>query len=225
MACDDKEWYFTISKKWERQAVHIPPLSFRSGPSSAGVGGGGRHAGSRRRPSHPQLQLQHHLRLPHLPNQACLFLARLAAATVHQMAPLVEYEAPWPMYALAWSSSPVISSNTDFSQDLTGSGQRPPSAAAADTPYSGDLRRRASRRGRPSHRPIPEGARLAVGSFFEEYANRVQILGLEVGADGCVHNSSFPPRHHVTFARPFKDFWYCSCCVALQPDCSRLAVS
>lgn len=61
----------------------------------------------------------------------------------------ITYEAPWPVYALAWSSS------------LEQSGAAGSGADAKDT------------------QSLPDGARLAIGSFVEEYSNRIQVLGTD----------------------------------------------
>ncbi|KDN46126.1 WD40 repeat-like protein [Tilletiaria anomala UBC 951] len=96
------------------------------------------------------------------------------------MAPAVEYIAPWPLFAMTWSSSPVIPSTVEFSSASSSRhGQ-----GSSESSRSGDLKRNLSRRSKSNHRAIPEGARLAVGSFIEEYSNRIQILGMEVGRDG-----------------------------------------
>lgn len=38
-----------------------------------------------------------------------------------------------------------------------------------------------------SHRTLPDNARLAVGSFVEEYTNRIQVLGTELDGYGYVY--------------------------------------
>ncbi|WFD31454.1 hypothetical protein MSPP1_002489 [Malassezia sp. CBS 17886] len=68
----------------------------------------------------------------------------------------ITYEAPWPVYALAWSRS-AETTRRHSADDLDAA---------------------------PSRKAIPEDARLAVGSFVEEYTNRIQVLGADTDDDG-----------------------------------------
>ncbi|CAO1630763.1 unnamed protein product [Parajaminaea phylloscopi] len=71
------------------------------------------------------------------------------------MGSLNTYTAPWPIYALAWSSSGASSSTAGSSR-----------------------RHQAGHGGREDGTThIPHGTRLAIGSIVEEYANAIQVLG------------------------------------------------
>lgn len=78
--------------------------------------------------------------------------------------PVVTYTAPWPVYALAWSSHTAPSAGSSSSSN-TGL-RREPSTHSAHS---------------PSHHQhqgsIPHGSRLAIGSLMEEYSNSMQVLG------------------------------------------------
>ncbi|EPQ30897.1 uncharacterized protein PFL1_01795 [Pseudozyma flocculosa PF-1] len=102
----------------------------------------------------------------------------------------VEYTAPWPVFALAWSNHPSSSSAGGSSSSLSAynhprnssSSSRyvPPSPSPLargqdDYPY-----------GHTASPPVPDSARLAVGSFVEQYTNRIQILGFSSDDPGSL---------------------------------------
>lgn len=79
------------------------------------------------------------------------------------------YSAPWPIYALAWSSHVAP----------------PPGSAAGSSSHgssstNSSLRRQHSISKSPSRfddGTIPHGSRIAIGSLMEEYSNSIQVLG------------------------------------------------
>lgn len=74
------------------------------------------------------------------------------------------YTAPWPVYALAWSSH-TASPSSASSSSSSSLRQRGHSFTAPTSP------------GRLEDGAPPYGARLAIGSLMEEYSNSMQVLG------------------------------------------------
>jgi WD repeat-containing protein 68 len=73
------------------------------------------------------------------------------------------YTAPWPVYALAWSSHTASPSSASSSSSSLRS--RGHSFTAPTSPS------------RLDDAAPPYGARLAIGSLMEEYSNSMQVLG------------------------------------------------
>ncbi|PWY98973.1 WD40 repeat-like protein [Testicularia cyperi] len=92
------------------------------------------------------------------------------------MPPTAEYVAPWPVFALAWSNHPSSQASSSASsyhpRNASGSSRYVP-------PSPSPLGRQDEFQGSSSYQSAapPDGARLAVGSFVEQYTNRIQILG------------------------------------------------
>ncbi|CAO1617102.1 unnamed protein product [Sympodiomycopsis kandeliae] len=106
------------------------------------------------------------------------------------------YTAPWPIYALAWSShgSP--------------SGATPSSSSSAS-----GLRRQHSISSSPSRHEeasIPHGSRIAIGSLMEEYSNSIQVIG-HIGE----RDSAGQPRMSTLASAPHS---YPATKIAFQPS-------
>ncbi|CDS01407.1 related to human and petunia an11 protein [Sporisorium scitamineum] len=93
------------------------------------------------------------------------------------MPPTAEYKAPWPVFALAWSNHPSTSSSSSSSYH-----PRNPSGSARYVPSSPSPLGRQDEFGGPPPSTTPgppDSARIAVGSFVEQYTNRIQVLGFD----------------------------------------------
>lgn len=81
-----------------------------------------------------------------------------------------EYLAPWQVHALAWSTSPSTNaSSSKWQETIRGN------------PYQQQQDNNQKSSGSSSNSNpsgIPRDARIAIGSFVDEYTNRIQILGV-----------------------------------------------
>ncbi|KAE8272167.1 hypothetical protein A4X09_0g170 [Tilletia walkeri] len=103
---------------------------------------------------------------------------------------VLEYNAPWPLYALAWSNAyhpfPAASSSSSSSSSANNNNNSFSTSAYAPQPRGRD----------PSltldpTTAFPLGARLAIGSFQETFSNRIQLLQL-----------AYAPSQSTTTNRP-----------------------
>ncbi|KAN0065281.1 hypothetical protein ACQY0O_001116 [Thecaphora frezii] len=104
----------------------------------------------------------------------------------------VEYTAPWPVFALAWSNHPS-SSSAGSSSSLSAYNHPRNSSSSSSTaryapPAPSPLARNPDEYSytQPASPQVPDSARLAVGSFVEQYANRIQILGFSSDDPGSL---------------------------------------
>lgn len=89
-----------------------------------------------------------------------------------------------PLYALAWSSAALPQNVASSSRYGASPRHSAASSSAASSPAQGSGGGVGAESAAAAS--IPRNARLAVGSFVDEYTNRIQVLGIASDSYGCV---------------------------------------